>query len=165
MDGALGHAGCIDNVGLAPRRRNNPQPAGGRCGRLAPLLSILALVLGLVPAPGAQAQQTHVTVGWGSSRHLAGEGGEPAVVALRLNKAPGRQVTIELTSIYSSGATAADHSPIPSRVVFGPTDTVRYLLVRAIDDALDDDGTTVFGEGVGLIIGTPSPGSGVSIPQ
>ena len=124
---------------------------------------LLAALTGLAAAPGALAQQTQVTASWGASRYVAEEGGEPAVVALRLDQAPGREVTIALNFTYSSGATAADHSSIPSRVVFGPTDTVRYLLVRAIDDALDDDGTNVFGESVLLDIRSPPSGSGVVV--
>ena len=146
------------------RKRHVPTAARFPNRRAVGAMAMLAAVLvGLAVAPGAQAQQPTVTVSWGASRYVAAEGGGQIALALHLDQAPGREVTVDLAFTYLSGATAADHTIVPSRVVFRPTDTVRYLLVRAIDDAWDDDGTTVLGESVLLDIGTPSPGSGVVI--
>ncbi|MDE0023120.1 MAG: hypothetical protein OXP69_01780 [Spirochaetaceae bacterium] len=128
------------------------------------LATLVAVLIGLAAATGAQAEQTPVTVSWGASRYAVEEGGEPVVVALHLDQAPGRRVAIRLhPPTYLAGASGADHVPIPQWVVFQPTDTVRYLVVRAIDDAEDDDGTNVFGEGM-LVTMAPAPGdSGVVI--
>ena len=112
--------------------------------------------MGLAAAAGVQAQQPQVTVSWGAAQYVAAEGGDPAILALHLDRAPGRTVTIRFNIFYGDSATAADHSSLPSSVVFGASETVRYLLVRAVDDALDDDGTTLLGERLILDIITPA---------
>ena len=76
----------------------------------------------------------------------------PVTVHLSAAEAPGRSVTIPLTSSPGSGATAADYAGVPATVTFGPTDTTRTFVFEARADASLDDGETVT-----LGLGSPLP--------
>ena len=83
-----------------------------------------------------------VTVSFAAANYTAAEGGATATVRLRLDAAPGRSVTIELTKTHR-GATAADYSGLPGSVTFGASETEKSFTVTATDDSLDDDRESV----------------------
>ena len=83
-----------------------------------------------------------VTVSFAAANYTAAEGGATATVRLRLDAAPGRSVTIELTKTHR-GATAADYSGLPDNVTFGASETEKSFTVTATDDSLDDDRESV----------------------
>jgi len=72
------------------RKRTNV----GRTFRAARPPILLAVLVGLAAALGAQAQQPSVTASWGSSRYVAREGGERVAVALRLEGELLRRVAV-----------------------------------------------------------------------
>ena len=87
-----------------------------------------------------------VAVSFGARAYTAVEGGADATVAVRLNKAPGRSVTIPLTTRH---ANAGDFSGVPESVTFGANETIKSFDVVAVDDTLNDDLSIVtlgFGE-------------------
>ena len=90
-----------------------------------------------------------VEVSFGAATYTAIEGGAAATVAVRLDEAPGRSVTVPLTKAHAGGATAADYSGIPANVTFGANQTSRTLTVTATNDT-DSDG----GESVSIGFGT-----------
>ena len=83
-----------------------------------------------------------VTVSFAAANYTAAEGGATATVRLRLDAAPGRSVTIELTKTHR-GATAADYSGLPDNVTFGASETEKSFTVTATDDSQDDDRESV----------------------
>ena len=83
-----------------------------------------------------------VTVSFDAANYTAAEGGATATVRVRLDAAPGRAVTIELTKTHR-GATAADYSGLPDNVTFGASETEKTLTVTATDDSADDDRESV----------------------
>ena len=76
-----------------------------------------------------------VEVAFDKSVYTAAEGGSDARVAVRLDRAPGRQVEIPLVVAHRGGATADDHSGVPDRLVFGAGDTEQAFSVVATDDS------------------------------
>ena len=76
-------------------------------------------------------------------------GGDDATVRVELDAAPGRTVTIPLTTAGGGGATTADYSVNPERVTFGANVTATTVTVTATDDS-DPDG----GERVSIGFGT-----------
>ena len=79
-----------------------------------------------------------VTVSFDAANYTAAEGGATATVRLRLDAAPGRSVTIDLTKTHR-GATAADYSGLPGSVTFGASETAKSFTLTATDDSADDD--------------------------
>ena len=61
---------------------------------------------------------------------------------MRLDRAPGREVAVPLTTTRR-GASAADYSGVPGRVVFGADETARSFAVTATDDGDEDDGESI----------------------
>ena len=61
---------------------------------------------------------------------------------MTLDPDPERTVTIPITKANQGTASDADYSGVPANVVFGP-DELRTFMVRATDDAIDDDGESV----------------------
>ena len=102
--------------------------------------------------------ETAVTVSFESANYTAEEDGATATVGLLLDQAPGRAVTIPLTTT-NRGATSADYS-MPSSVTFGASETVQSFTLTATDDADDDDLESVaigFGSlPSGVAAGSPS---------
>ena len=81
-----------------------------------------------------------VTVSFGAANYTAVEGGATATVRVVLDAAPGRTVTIPLTTTTTNrGATAADYSGVPASVTFSASETVKSFSLTATDDAVDDD--------------------------
>ena len=85
---------------------------------------------------------TPVEVSFGSAAYTAVEGGSSATVQVRLDRAPGREVQVPLTTTRR-GASSADFSGVPGSVVFGAAQTVRSFTVTATDDSDDDDGESL----------------------
>ena len=84
-----------------------------------------------------------VTVSYGQEKYEIVEGGVARLLSVRLSAVPLRRVEISLVAVPDNGATEADYSPIPERIVFLPHQVERWFDVRAIDDDEDDDGETV----------------------
>lgn len=79
-----------------------------------------------------------MTVSFGASTYTAAEGGATATVSVQLNTAPGRSVTIPLTTT-TSGAGSDDYSGVPASVTFGANETRKTFTITATDDSDDDD--------------------------
>ena len=105
-----------------------PPPVSGRPGS-GPLRA-RAATLHIADTDG----ETAVTVSFDAANYTAAEGGATATVRVRLDAAPGREVTIELTKTHR-GATAADYSGLPDNVTFGASETVQSFTVTATDDS------------------------------
>ena len=81
-----------------------------------------------------------VTVSFEEANYTAEEGGTVATVRLRLDAAPGRTVTIPLTTTTTNrGATSGDYSGVPLSVTFGASETVKNFSLTATDDLANDD--------------------------
>ena len=90
-------------------------------------------------------------VNFGKAAYTADEGATAQVV-VNLNTAPGRTVTIPLTTAFGGGATAADFGTLPTSVTFGPNDTTKTIGIEIAEDAAADPG-----ESVQISFGTPLP--------
>ena len=84
-----------------------------------------------------------VTVSFGAATYTATEGGDAATVGVELDAAPGRAVTVPLTTDPAGGATSADYSGIPATVTFGADQTAQTFSVTATDDTDVDGGESV----------------------
>ena len=86
--------------------------------------------------------------------------GADVVVKVILDQDPERTLTIPLTTTEEGGATNADHSGIPSYLIFGPGETEVEFTFTAVDDSDDDDDEKVkIGFGTlpaGATAGTPN---------
>ena len=83
-------------------------------------------------------------VSFGAADYTAAEAGSAATMTVRLNVDPEREVTIPLTTSYEGGATAADHTALPTELVFEAGDPLFQMFdVAAVDDDIDDDGERV----------------------
>ena len=85
---------------------------------------------------------TEVAVSFGAGAYTAVEGGAAAGVEVRLDRAPGREVRVPLTTTRR-GASSGDFSGVPASVVFGAAQTVRSFQVTATDDNDNDDGESI----------------------
>ena len=83
-----------------------------------------------------------VTVGFGSATYSVDEDGT-VDVAVTLDTAPEREVTIPIVKTGQGGASAADYSGIPANVVFASGETEQTFTVAATQDTVDDDGESV----------------------
>ena len=83
-----------------------------------------------------------MTVSFDDANYTAEEGGATATVRVRLSAAPGRTVTIDLTT-ENRGATSEDYSGLPGSVTFGASETEKSFTVTATDDSQDDDRESV----------------------
>ena len=83
-----------------------------------------------------------VTLRFASAAHTAAEGGE-AVVEVRLDAAPERQLVVPLTAASAGGATAADYSGVPQALTFAAAETLRAFTLAVAQDEVDDDGEQV----------------------
>ena len=109
----------------------------------------------------ARYRQTQaLTVSFGSSSATATEGGNAAFVTLRLNRTPRTPKQISL-SVAQHGGASPDDYVVPTTVVFPRGATARTVVVRATDDAHDDDGESV----VLQIAGDLPPGVTVGDPD
>ena len=93
--------------------------------------------------------QTYVTifdaahVSFDSSSYSATEGGDDAVVTVRLNKPLPNGETIPLTAEGGSEATSDDWSGVPDELYFAAGETEQTFTVTAVDDTVEDDGEMV----------------------
>ena len=83
-----------------------------------------------------------VTVSFGQPSYTAAEG-DDVTVTVTLSANPERTVIIPITTVNQGTASDADYSGVPSGVVFGPDEREQTFMVRATDDAIDDDGESV----------------------
>ena len=83
-----------------------------------------------------------VTVSYSAASYTASEGGT-VTIAVQLNQAPERALTIPLTHTPQDGASAADYSGVPASLSFAAADTQRDFTFTATDDSVDDDGEKV----------------------
>ena len=83
-----------------------------------------------------------VVVSFGSAAYTVAEGGT-VEVTVTLDPDPERTVTIPITKVNQGTASDADYSGVPANVVFGPDEREQTFMVRATDDAIDDDGESV----------------------
>ena len=108
-----------------------------------------------------------VTVSFGAVAYKAVEGGDVALVEVRLSEAPGRRVLVPLTAAPAEGAGPGDYafgeislSPTVGDLLFLENDTSAIIDVVAVDDSDDDDGESVtlgFGElPAGVSAGSPA---------
>ena len=123
-----------------------PLPRGVSVGE--PAIAAVALV------------DNDVTVTFARPVYAASEGGPAVPVTVRLSSVRGREVTIPLTVLAKSRASASDYEGVPASVTFGGTEAERTFRVTALADAEDDDGESVsigFGPlASGVVTGTPS---------
>ena len=102
-----------------------------------------------------------VTVSFGAATYTATEGGSAATVRVALDAAPGRAVTVPLTTTDIGGATAEDYSGIPADVTFGADQTAMTFAVTATaNDGISDGGESLsIGFGTlpeGVVAGSPT---------
>ena len=104
-----------------------------------------------------------VTVSFGAATYTATERGADATVRVELDTAPGRAVTVPLTTTNVGGATASDYSPIPASVTFAADQTAMTFTVTATPDTDADGGESVrLGFGTlpaGVVAGSPAAAS------
>ena len=95
-----------------------------------------------------------VTVGFGAASYMVAEG-DAVEVTVTLSANPEREVTIPLTTTPAGGATNADYSGVPAKVVFTTADwnVPQTFNVTASNDDEDDDE-----ESVRLEFGAPPAG-------
>ena len=86
--------------------------------------------------------QNSLTVTFDFSEQVLSEGGT-ATVTVRLNIAPGSDVTIPLTKTEQDGASSADYSGVPDGVEFTSEETEKTFDFMATQDDVDDDGKSV----------------------
>ena len=101
--------------------------------------------------------QNSLTVTFDFSEQVLSEGGT-ATVTVRLNIAPGSDVTIPLTKTEQGGASSADYSGVPDSVEFTSEETEQTFDFMATQDDVDDDGESVK-IGFGSLPGGVSAGS------
>ena len=82
-------------------------------------------------------------VSFDSSSYSATEGGDDAVVTVRLNKPLPDSWAVPLTAEGSSGATGDDWSGVPDELYFAAGETEKTFTVIAVDDTVEDDGEMV----------------------
>ena len=79
------------------------------------------------------------SVSFGASDYSATEGGEDALVTVRLSEVLAADVTVPLTAEGDGGATPEDWSGVPEEVTFSAGETSKTFTVVAFDDAVEDD--------------------------
>ncbi|MCY4530593.1 MAG: hypothetical protein OXD46_16395, partial [Chloroflexi bacterium] len=100
-----------------------------------------------------------VSVTFKEASYEVDEGADVAIKVI-LDQDPERTLTIPLTATEEGGATSADHSGIPSYLIFSPGETEVEFTFTAVDDSDDDDDEEVkIGFGTlpaGATAGTPN---------
>ena len=84
-----------------------------------------------------------VKVSFEQASYEVSEGAAGVEVAVVLDAAPGREVTVPVSVTYRGGATPSDLSGVPASVVFGADETRKTFTVNAQDDDIYDDGEVV----------------------
>ena len=93
----------------------------------------------------------------------ATEGGAPAVLTVRLNRAADGTKRFRLAATGAGGASAFDYR-VPLRVAVSPGRTEATVELVAVDDAADDDGESVVVELAGLPKGVAAGVARVEVP-
>ena len=83
-----------------------------------------------------------VTVSYEVGSYTVTEG-EFIDVTVVLSEPPGRPVVVSVTAMPDSGTVETDYSGVPESVTFGPSETQRTFIFRAVEDAEYDDGEKV----------------------
>ena len=83
-----------------------------------------------------------VTVSYEVGSYTVTEG-EFIDVTVVLSEPPGRPIVVSVTVMPDSGAVETDYSGVPESVTFGPSETQKTFIFRAVEDAEYDDGEIV----------------------
>ena len=83
-----------------------------------------------------------VTVSYEVGSYTVTEG-EFIDVTVVLSAPPGRPVVVSVTDMPDGGAVETDYSGVPESVAFGPSETQKIFIFRAVEDAEYDDGEKV----------------------
>ncbi|MCY4529320.1 MAG: SwmB domain-containing protein, partial [Chloroflexi bacterium] len=101
-----------------------------------------------------------IHVSFGASTYQAHEGGDGALVTVRLDSAPLLETVIPITATGMDGATDNDWTGVPESLTFGSGETEKSFTVMAYDDTEEDNG-----ESVELSFGTLPAGVGRGTPD
>ena len=83
---------------------------------------------------GARAVQAF----FGAQTYRVNEG-SAVDVSVQLDKAPGRELTILITTAHGNGASSADYSGVPESITFSGSQSTRTFAVQALSDNVNDD--------------------------
>ena len=83
------------------------------------------------------------SVTFGPGSFTASENGATARVTVELSVPAADDVTIPLRVQHRNGATSADYSGVPRRLIFEDGNTIRSFTVAAVDDSENDDGEKI----------------------
>ena len=83
-----------------------------------------------------------VTVSYEVGSYTVTEG-EFIDVTVVLSEPPGRPIVVSVTVMPDSGTVETDYSGVPESVTFGPSETQKTFIFRAVEDAEYDDGEIV----------------------
>ena len=89
----------------------------------------------------ASATTADKTVSFGAARYTASENGATARVTVELSAAV--DVIIPIRVHHRDGASSADYSGVPRRLIFESGTTIRTFTVTAVDDSDNDDGEKI----------------------
>ncbi len=122
-----------------------------------------AMPSGVSVAPPAQAAisiRDSLRVSFGASIYQAHEGGNDAVVVVRLNEVAPVPTTIPIELTLINGVTNDDFDGVPADVVFAAGEQSKSFTMTAIDDDVEDGGEMItlgFGDlPAGVVEGSPS---------
>ena len=93
----------------------------------------------VVSATNTVPRHSATKVGFAASTYTIAESGDTADVSVRLDRAPGAQLTIPIVVRNRGGATSVDYSGVPGSLTFGADETSKSFTVTAVDDSDDDD--------------------------
>ena len=96
------------------------------------------------------------SVTFGPGSFTASENGATAKVTVELSVPAADDVTIPLRVQHRIGATSADYSGVPRRLIFEDGNTIRSFTVTAVDDSENDDGEKIEIEFYDLPAGFPA---------
>ena len=112
------------------------------------------------PAQAAISIRDSLRVSFGASMYEAHEGGDDAIVVVRLNEAASVPTIIPIDVTLINGVTSDDFDGVPSEVVFGAGERFKSFTVTAVDDNVEDGGEMIalgFGDlPAGVVAGSPS---------
>ena len=89
----------------------------------------------------ASATTADKTVSFGAARYTASENGATARVTVELSAAV--DVIIPIRVHHRDGASSADYTGVPRRLIFESGTTIRTFTVTAVDDSDNDDGEKI----------------------
>ena len=96
------------------------------------------------------------SVTFGPGSFTASENGATATVTVELSVPAVDDVTIPFRVQHHNGATSADYSGVPRRLIFEDGNTIRSFTVTAVDDSENDDGEKIEIEFYDLPAGFPA---------